>query len=320
MAEDAAQRAWIIGHMSSGLSDYMQDQSAVFDQIVQRYRHTIAAQFYGHTHSAGFEIGYTSYAFRDESTASSISYVAPALTPESGNPAFRVYEVDPDTYSILDFVDINADMSDPTYQQKPTWRPYYSAREAYGGLLFDRPLGASEPLSPAFWHRVTEAFEDDQSAFVDFMRRRSGGAFRPKCRTSWCKRRWIEQMRAARSEYNGDALRRKKLPRAWKREEGGGVVVLSSERASAEEPHDHGHDHGQQQQQQHSGELLPSMTGCSAHAHNAANLLKSMASMRGAKEVGLTCGRTDWTTALTCVCACPTCSWSSNRPGGEVEA
>lgn len=260
-AETSGQRVWIIGHMSSGLSDYMQDQSAIFDQIVQRYRHTIAAQFYGHTHSAGFEIGYTSYAFRDEKTASSISYIAPALTPDAGNPAFRILEVDPDTFNVVDFVDVNADMSDPTYQEKPSWRPYYSAREAYGSLLFDRPLGRSEPLSPAFWHRVTEAFEDDDDAFMSFMEKRSGGAFRPKCRTAWCKRRWIEQMRAARSEYNGDALAYKKPARAWKRDV-----------TEPEHPHDHDVE-------------LPEMTGCSTHSHNAANLLKSMASVTGAKEV-----------------------------------
>jgi sphingomyelin phosphodiesterase len=40
-AEDAGQRAWIIAHMSTGKSDFMQDQSALFDQIVQRYHKTV---------------------------------------------------------------------------------------------------------------------------------------------------------------------------------------------------------------------------------------------------------------------------------------
>ena len=42
-AEDNGQRAWIIAHMSSGKSDFMQEQSAIFDQIVQRYHKTVCS-------------------------------------------------------------------------------------------------------------------------------------------------------------------------------------------------------------------------------------------------------------------------------------
>jgi sphingomyelin phosphodiesterase len=67
-AEDAGQRAWIIAHMPPGESDALLDQVRVhsrlilyyislcpaqsnyFDQIVQRYRNTIAGQFFGHSH------------------------------------------------------------------------------------------------------------------------------------------------------------------------------------------------------------------------------------------------------------------------------
>lgn len=67
-AEDAGQRAWIIAHMPPGGPDTLDDQvslsispvalgsdwwpsqSNYFDQIIQRYRNTIAGQFYGHSH------------------------------------------------------------------------------------------------------------------------------------------------------------------------------------------------------------------------------------------------------------------------------
>ena len=49
-AEDAGQRAWIIGHMPSGKSDFPHDQSNYYDQIIQRYKNTIAGQFFGHSH------------------------------------------------------------------------------------------------------------------------------------------------------------------------------------------------------------------------------------------------------------------------------
>lgn len=249
--------------MSSGRSDYMSDQSAIFDQIVQRYKHTIAAQFYGHTHQTSFEIGYSDYGNRDASTATSISHTLGSLTPMEGNPIFRVYEIDPDSFAVMDFVDVYANVSDPGYQQGPQWKPYYSAREAYGKLLFDLPLSPSEPLSPSFWHRVTEVFEQDQSAFLDFMRRRNGGAFEPKCHSWYCRTRWIQSLRAARSEYNGEALQQRQSAHVWKRD---GMTAASHESRG------HGQD-------------LPNLTGCSSRTHNAANLLKSMVSMPGAKQV-----------------------------------
>jgi len=68
-AEDAGQRAWIIGHIPPGKADVFHDQvflsrscyvtnlpmliilqSNYYDQIVQRYKNTIAAQFFGHSH------------------------------------------------------------------------------------------------------------------------------------------------------------------------------------------------------------------------------------------------------------------------------
>ena len=71
-AEDAGQRVWIMAHMPPGRADVMRDQvcsehffrrpfrsvllyqSNYFNQIVLRYRNTIAGQFYGHTHLVGY--------------------------------------------------------------------------------------------------------------------------------------------------------------------------------------------------------------------------------------------------------------------------
>ncbi|KAJ3556752.1 hypothetical protein NP233_g11907 [Leucocoprinus birnbaumii] len=49
-AEDAGQRAWILGHMPPSSSDAFHDQSNYFDQIIQRYKNTIAVLLFGHTH------------------------------------------------------------------------------------------------------------------------------------------------------------------------------------------------------------------------------------------------------------------------------
>lgn len=51
-----------------------------------------------------FEIAYPDYNNRTAETANGIAYISGALTPTSGNPVFRVYDIDPDTYEVMDFV------------------------------------------------------------------------------------------------------------------------------------------------------------------------------------------------------------------------
>lgn len=75
-AEDAGERAWIIGHIPLGKvkchltfkpylddrtflqEDALQDQSNYYDQVVQRYKNTIAAQFFGHSHKVCLRMGF----------------------------------------------------------------------------------------------------------------------------------------------------------------------------------------------------------------------------------------------------------------------
>ncbi|TFY73601.1 hypothetical protein EWM64_g10411, partial [Hericium alpestre] len=91
IAEDASQRVWIIGHIPSGKADFAHDQSNYYNQIVQRYNNTIAAQFFGHIHKARtrpyvvdqFEIAYSDWDNRNADTADSIIFIGPALTPSS---------------------------------------------------------------------------------------------------------------------------------------------------------------------------------------------------------------------------------------------
>lgn len=51
-----------------------------------------------------------------------VGYIAPALTPTSGNPTFRVYSVDPVTFAVLDFSVYYANITSPTFQDGPKWQ------------------------------------------------------------------------------------------------------------------------------------------------------------------------------------------------------
>ncbi|KAK7468297.1 hypothetical protein VKT23_002811 [Stygiomarasmius scandens] len=161
-AEDAGQKVWVIGHIPLGKEDTMEDQSNYYDQILQRYKHTIVGQFFGHSHKDQFEIAYSNYDEQTAANAVSAALIGPALTPTSGNPAFKLYDVDPDTFGIMNMRVIFTNTSDPSFQVNPKWELFYDARETYGPLV---GLPDDSELTPAFWHNLTEVFERNDTAF-----------------------------------------------------------------------------------------------------------------------------------------------------------
>jgi sphingomyelin phosphodiesterase len=198
-AEDAHERVYIIGHIPFGRSDAMYDYSYFFDQIVQRYEATIASLFFGHTHHDQWEVSYTDYEDRTAANADAIHYIAPALTPTSGNPTFRVYDVDPVTWAVLDYTVYIANMSAPDYQEVgPVWESYYSVKEAYGSHL--GYTSSNLELTPAFWHNVSVLFENDDDVFQEYYARLQRGYDYEPC-TGSCKTEEICQMRSSQSQY-----------------------------------------------------------------------------------------------------------------------
>ncbi|KAJ7198285.1 sphingomyelin phosphodiesterase [Mycena pura] len=196
-AEDRGERVWIIGHIPPGHSDFAVDQSNYFDQVLQRYKHTVAGLFFGHTHSDQFQIGYSNYSDQTAQTAVAVALIGPALTPNSGNPAVKVYDIDPDTYEVMDASVYFTNASDSHFQTNPKWSLLYSARETYGPLV---GLACDEPLSPAFWHNLTEVFATNDTAFQLFNTFISrDGAVSP-CADPACVNTTICDLRALRSE------------------------------------------------------------------------------------------------------------------------
>lgn len=199
-AEDAGERVYIIGHMPPGRHDALYDGSNYLNQIVNRYDATIAAMFWGHTHTDHFELSYSDYSNRSHLTAIMMSYISPSLTPTSGSPAFRVFTVDPETFGVLDFEVYTAPLEADGFQTKgPSWNPYYSARQAYGSLL--NMSSSTAELTPAFWHNVTEVFETNDKAFQQYFSRKSRGWGQGNC-TEGCKADEICQLRAAEAQYS----------------------------------------------------------------------------------------------------------------------
>ncbi|KAH7152207.1 Metallo-dependent phosphatase-like protein [Dactylonectria estremocensis] len=201
-AEKAGERVYLVGHMPLGDQDCFHDQSNYLDQVVSRYSATIAAMFFGHTHKDSFQISYADYANRKFSNALVTSYIGPSLTPTSGMPSFRVYDVDPVTFGILDATTYVADMANPAFQTTgPVWTKYYSAKEAYGPLLSPPVTAPGAELTAAFWHNVTTLLESDDAAFKNYLARKSRG-WKPEGCSGTCKSNEICGLRAARAESN----------------------------------------------------------------------------------------------------------------------
>ncbi|KND93980.1 Sphingomyelin phosphodiesterase [Tolypocladium ophioglossoides CBS 100239] len=201
-AEKAGENVYIIGHMPLGEKDALPDGSNYLDQVVNRYSSTIAAMFYGHTHVDHFEISYADYNARSAANALMTSYIAPSLTPTSGMPSFRVYEVDPETFGVLDATTYLADMTNAAFQTSgPVWTKFYSAKEAYGQAVSPPVTDAKAELTPAFWHQVTERFEADSGLFDAYISRKSRGWNVAKC-DGGCKTDELCQIRAARAQNN----------------------------------------------------------------------------------------------------------------------
>ncbi|RDA91314.1 hypothetical protein CP533_1579 [Ophiocordyceps camponoti-saundersi (nom. inval.)] len=240
-AETKGEHVFIIGHTPPGDKDTVRDKSNFLDQVFNRYSSTIAAMFYGHTHVDHFAITYSDYTQRNAANARLTSYIAPSLTPTSGMPAFRVYEIDPETYGVLDSITYVADMTDPAFKSKPRWTKLYSAKEAYGPKVNPPVTDPKEELTPAFWHNLTEAMEADDDLFDAYVARKSRNWKPAECRDD-CKTEEICQLRAGRSEDScyvpkpGLQLRKRDLSERRGEHDECGELAISSVFEALNEP------------------------------------------------------------------------------------
>jgi sphingomyelin phosphodiesterase len=177
LAHRRHERVWIVGHVLTGWdgSNPLANPTNLFYQIVDHYSpNTIAHIFFGHTHEDQFNVFYSHNAtLRQTPYAKAVSFMSPSITPGSNvNSALRIYEVDPETYSVQDYLQYYTQVADfPTLETGPVWRHLYSAREAYSNFSSSYPNGtlgngiqldygsiwpSSSPLNATFWSAVTD--------------------------------------------------------------------------------------------------------------------------------------------------------------------
>ena len=202
-AEDSGERVWIIGHVGPSQTDCLQNWSALYYQVVQRYSpHVIAEQFFGHTHYDEFALYYGPGA-KSTQNAIATAWIGPSVTPYTDlNPGYRVYKVDTKSWNVFDSQTYVADLSQASTWDAtgatPNWHLEYSARQAYGAYV---PIADNAPLSASWWHDVTKAFEKTPAAFNQYWTYRGKSANRmPACAAgSACSAQMICNLRAGKS-------------------------------------------------------------------------------------------------------------------------
>ncbi|WWC61693.1 uncharacterized protein I303_104278 [Kwoniella dejecticola CBS 10117] len=193
-AEDCGSRVYIVGHVLSGWdgTNALPGPTDAFYQIVDRYSQTIAAIFWGHSHEDQHLVYYSQNGTEiSVENAQNVAWIAPSLTPSQDmNSGFRMYEVDADTWEILDAHTWYSNVStysdlDGQLENGPIYEYEYNTREAYGAAI-DWPENAS--LNATWWHRVTEQMELDNGELVQLYNAHQGkkSIRTPNCTSTEC--------------------------------------------------------------------------------------------------------------------------------------
>ena len=111
------------------VSDFSEGFDRLMMNITDEFSDIIVASFAGHAHTSWLTV------LRDQATLTQpvdVTYVSGSGTPGGGNPAFRVYHYDLDTYEITDYDQYWVYMDRANREGKATWIKDHSAREHYG--------------------------------------------------------------------------------------------------------------------------------------------------------------------------------------------
>ncbi|XP_071997767.1 cyclic GMP-AMP phosphodiesterase SMPDL3A isoform X2 [Engystomops pustulosus] len=134
------EKVYIIAHVPIGALPFTLFITAMREKfndklvnIFRTYSDVIAGQFYGHTHRDSIMIVLDE---KDKPVGS--AFVAPAVTPiksasekESNNPGFRLYQYDPNDYSLKDLWHYFLNLTDANLRKEALWKLEYIMTKEY---------------------------------------------------------------------------------------------------------------------------------------------------------------------------------------------
>ncbi|KAJ0400316.1 hypothetical protein P43SY_002064 [Pythium insidiosum] len=197
-----AKFAFIAGHIAPFVDSYGGNPQwhvhyiEKYRGIVSHYSDVIKAQVFGHVHSIEFRIPVdtTGQSSEDAMAMQSPVLVSGSISPLFGNnPSFMVWDMDADTYEVLDYTVYGTNISE-TAGEPLAWRPLFQASSAYG----------LESLSSSALKDLYARMEQDPSLLEDYYWNMKAQSHRlPPCTTAECRARILCTMKwwTTKGEY-----------------------------------------------------------------------------------------------------------------------
>jgi len=168
------EKAIVIGHEKPGsMMPGIWPQE--FTRIISKYSHVITGLYFGHNHNDMFHVIKCTEDSKKykKGEPCGVVMIPSSLTPVeySTNPSFRVYLMDAQNKTLIDFVQYRMNLTEANIAGFPTWRPAYTARGLYQ-LRDLSPLswydaavrvGRNETL----WHMFRDAFHGGLENYKD---------------------------------------------------------------------------------------------------------------------------------------------------------
>lgn len=129
-AESRDQYVHIVSHVFPGNKECIEPWEVNYNSLITRFAHIIKGQFFGHTHTDGLKVFYS----KIDDTPNNVGYNGASLTPFlKYNPNYKIVNVDPDTFDILDIETYYFNLTEANLypDRTPRWKLLYSMKEAY---------------------------------------------------------------------------------------------------------------------------------------------------------------------------------------------
>jgi len=114
-----------------------------------------------------------------------IAYIAPSITPLTGNNAgYQLYQVDAKTFEVTGVQTYFANVSDSLNWVAPVWEFEYDTRTTYN---VNGTWPATAPLNATFWNDVTYSMLSNQSLVETYnLLETKSSVTTPNCSTKAC--------------------------------------------------------------------------------------------------------------------------------------
>ena len=125
------QQVWFISHIFPSAGESTREYNAIMKQIFWDYRDVIRYQWWGHSHNDQFILYQHTDYLTNISTIHSSGMVGPSIMPDKRFPAFRIYEYDTDTFSLIDYTQYVANLSEIISNNAMHYHIHYSFKKTY---------------------------------------------------------------------------------------------------------------------------------------------------------------------------------------------